>query len=79
MSFLNILINRNENGVWSDLYRNTKISKTHRDTRTCLSPTSMHHNHYKLDIFLGQMICTIAEKNATKLMNLKNLKSSLSK
>ena len=65
--------------VFGVTFTETQKSLKPTDTRTCLSPTSMHHNHYKLDIFLGQMICTIAEKNATKLMNLKNLKSSLSK
>ena len=65
--------------VFGVTFTETQKSLKPTDTRKCLSPTSIHHNHYKLDIFLAQRICTIAENNATKLMNLKNLKSGLSK
>ena len=73
--FLDILIKRNENVIWMDLYHKPT------DTQWCLPFTSSHPNHCKQNIpfCLAQRICTIAENNAVKLKNLKNLKSNLSK
>ena len=69
--FLDILIKRNENGTWMDLYHKPK------DTQRCLSFTSIHPKHCKWNIpfCLAQRICTIAGK----LKNLENLKWDLSK
>ena len=73
--FLDILIKRNENGIWMDLYHKPT------DTQRCLPFTSSHPNHCKRNIpfCLARRICTIAENNAEKLKNLENLKSNLSK
>ena len=70
-----ILIKRNENGIWMDLYHKPT------DTQRCLPFTSSHPNHCKRNIpfCLARRICTIAENNAEKLKNLENLKSNLSK
>ena len=72
--FLDILIKRNENGIWMDLYHKPT------DTQRCLPFTSSHPNHCKRNIpfCLAQRICTIAENNAEKLKNLENLKANLS-
>ena len=75
MPFLDILIKRNENGIWMHLsYKPT-------DTQRCLPFTSSQSNHCKRNIpfCLAQRICTIAENNAEKLKNLENLKTTLSK
>ena len=66
--FLDILIKRNENGIWIDLYHKPT------DTQRCLPFTSSHPNHCKLNIpfCLAWRICTIAETNAEKLKNLEN-------
>ena len=73
--FVDILIKRNENGIWMDFY--------HKPTNTqrCLPFTSSHPNHCKRNIpfCLARRICTIAENNTEKLKNLENLKSNLSK
>ena len=73
--FLDILIKRNENGIWMDLYHKPT------DTQRCLPFTSSHPNHCKRNIpfCLARRICTIAENNAEKLKNLENLKTNLSK
>ena len=73
--FLDILIKRNENGIWMDLYHKPT------DTQRCLPFTSSHPNHCKRNIpfCLARRICTIAENNTEKLKNLENLKSNLSK
>ena len=75
MQFLDILIKRNENGIWMHLYHKPT------DTQRCLPFTSSQSNHYKRNIpfCLAQRICTIAENNAEKLKNLENLKTTLSK
>ena len=51
------------------------------DTQRCLPFTKSHPNHCKRNIpfYLARRICTIAENNAEKLKNLKNLKTNLSK
>ena len=71
--FLDILIKRNKNGVWMDLY--------HKPTDTQRSLPSSHPNHYKRNtpFCLARRICTIAEINDEKLKNLENLKTNLSK
>ena len=73
--FLEILMKRNENGIWMDLY--------HKPTNTqrCLPFTSSHPNRCKQNIpfCLAPRICTTAGNNAEKLKNLENLKSNLSK
>ena len=73
--FLEILIKRNENSIWMDLYHKRT------DTQRCLPFISSYPNHCKRNIpfCLAWRICTIAENNAEKLKNLKNLKSNLSK
>ena len=73
--FLDILIKKNENSIWMDLYHKPT------DTQRCLSFTSSHPNHLKRNIpfCLAQRICTIAENNTEKLKNLEKLKSNLSK
>ena len=73
--FLDILINRSENGIWMDLYHKPT------DNQRCLPFTSSHQKHCKPNIpfYLARRICTIAENNAEKLKNLKNLKINLSK
>ena len=73
--FLDILIKRNENGIWMDLYHKPT------DTKRCLLFTSSHPNHCKRNIpfCLARRICTIAENNTEKLKNLENVKSNLSK
>ena len=51
--FLDILIKKNENGIWMDLYHKPK------DTRRCLPSTSSHPNHCKqnMPFCLGQTFC----------------------
>ena len=73
--FLDILIKRNENSIWMDLYHKPT------DTQRCLTFPSIHPNHCKRNIpfCLARRIYTIAEKNAEKLKNLRNLKTNLSK
>ena len=73
--FLDILIKRNENGIWMDLYHKPT------DTQRCLPFTSSHPNHCKRNIpfCLARRICTIAENNVEKLMDLENLRLNLSK
>ena len=73
--FLDILIKRNENGIWMDLYHKPT------DTQRCLPFTSSHPNHCKRNISfcLVRRICTIVENNPEKLKNLETLKSNLSK
>ena len=73
--FLEILIKTNENSIWMDLYHKPT------DTQRCLPFISSYPNHCKRNILfcLAGRICTIAENNAEKLKNLKNLKSNLSK
>ena len=73
--FQDILIKRNENAIWMDLYH--KLT----DTQRCLLFTSSDTNHSKrnMPFSLARRICTIAENNAWKLKNLENLKSDLSK
>ena len=58
IQFLDILIQRNENGIWVDLYY--KLT----DTQRCLPFTFSHPNHCKQNIpfCLPQRICSIAEK-----------------
>ena len=75
MPFLDILLKRNESGVWMELYHK------HKDTQKCLAFTSWHPNHCKLDISfcLSRRICTVAENTAEKVTNFENLKSNLSK
>ena len=73
--FLDILIKRNENGIWMYFYHKPT------DTQSCLPFTSSHPNHCKriIPFCLARRICTIAENNAEKLKNLENLKTNLSK
>ena len=75
IDFIDIIIKRNENGIWMDLY--------HKPTgiQRCLPFTSSHPNHCKRNIpfRFARRICTITENNAEKLKNLENLKSNLSK
>ena len=73
--YLDILIKRNENGIWMDLYHKPT------DTQRCLPFTSSHPNHCKrnMPFCLARRICTIAESNTEKLKKLENLKSNLSK
>ena len=63
--FLDFLINRNENGIWMDLYHEPT------DTWRCLSITCSHPNHCKWNtpFCLAQRVCTVAEKNYEKLKN----------
>ena len=70
--FLDVLIKRNENGIWMDLYH--KFT----DTQRCLPFTVSHPNHCKRNIpfCLARKICTIAENNTE---NLEILKLDLSK
>ena len=72
---LDILIKRNENVIWMDLYHKPT------DTQLCLPCTSSYPNHFKQNIpfCLARKICTVAENNNEKLKNLENLKSNLSK
>ena len=76
--FLDILIKRNKNGMWMELYHKPIDTSS---TPRCLPFTSSHPNHCKQNIpfCLAQRICTIAESNTEKLKNLKNLRSNLSK
>ena len=73
--FLDILIKRNENAIWDDLYHKPT------DIQGCLPFTFCHPNHWERNILfcLAWRICTITENNAEKLKNLENLKSNLSK
>ena len=73
--FLDILIKRNENGIWMDLYHKPT------DTQRCLPFTFSHPNHCKRNVpfCLAQRICTIAENNTEKLKSLENLITHLSK
>ena len=65
--FLDVLIKRNENGIWMDLYH--KLA----DTQRFLPLTSSHPNHYKRNTLfcLARGICNIAEINDEKFKNLK--------
>ena len=73
--FLDILIKRNENGIWMDLYHKPT------DTQRCLPFTFSHPNHCKRNIpfSLTRRFCTVTENNTEKLKNLENLKLNLSK
>ena len=70
---LDVLIKKNENGIWMDLYHKPT------DTQRCLPFTSSHPNHCKRNIpfCLARRICTIDDTE--KLKNLENLLSNLSK
>ena len=69
--FLDILIKRNENGIWMDLY--------HKPTDTQRSTSPPNHCKRNIPFCLGRRICAIAENNTEKLKNLESLKSNLSK
>ena len=73
--FLDILIKRNENGIWMNLYH--KLTGTQR----CLHFTSSHPNwcNRNIPFYLARRICNIGENHAEKLQNLEKLKSNLSK
>ena len=60
--FLDTLIKRNENGIWTEIYQKPT------ETQRCLPFTSSHQNHCKRNIplCLARRICTIAENNAEK-------------
>ena len=60
--FLDILIKRNNTGIWMDLYHEPTV------TKGCLPFTSSHPNHCKQNILfcLAQRICFIAENNTKK-------------
>ena len=72
--FLDILIKKNQNGIWMDLYHKPI------DTQRCLPFTSSHPKHCERNIpfCLAWRISIIAGNNADKLKNLENLKSNLS-
>ena len=72
IQFLDILIKRNENGIWMDLYHKPT------DPQRRLSFKSSHPNYCKRNIpfCLAQRICTTAENNAEKLKKLENLKTN---
>ena len=61
--FLDILIKRNENSIWIDLYHKPT------DTQRCLLFASSNLNHCKRNIpfCLARTICTIAENNVDKI------------
>ena len=73
--FLNILIKRNNDNIWMDIYY--KPTDTHR----CLPFSSNHPNHCKKNIpfTLAHRICTIVENTEAKMKHLENLKINLSK
>ena len=61
--FLDILIKRNENSIWIDLYHKPT------DTQRCLLFASSNPKHCKRNISfcLARTICTIAENNDDKI------------
>ena len=73
--FLDILIKRNENGIWMDLYHKPT------DTQVCSPFIFSHPKHCKRNVafYLARRICTIAENNSEKLRSSENVKSNLSK
>ena len=73
--FLDILIMRNENGIWMDLYHKPT------DTQRCLSFTSGHPNHCKRNISfcLGRRICTNCIKQSWEVKELGKFKNTFIK
>ena len=73
--FLDILIKRNNDNIWMDIY----YKRTH--THTCLPFSSNHPNHSKKNIpfTLAHRICKILENTEAKMKHLENLKMNLSK
>ena len=66
--FLDILIKRNNDKIWMDIYY--KSTDTHR----CLSFSSNHPNHCKKNIpfTLARRICTIFENTEAKMKHLES-------
>ena len=60
ITFLDVLIKRNENGIWMDFHHKPT------DTKRCLPFTPSYPNHCKQNISfcLARGICTIAENNS---------------
>ena len=73
--FLDILIKRNNNKIWMDIYY--KPTNTPR----CLPFSSNHPKHCKNNILftLARRIWTIVENAERKMKHLENLKMNLSK
>ena len=73
--FLDILIKRNNDEIWMDIYYKPI------DTHKCLPFSSNHPKHWKKNIpfTLARGICTIVENTEAKIKHLENLKMNLSK
>ena len=71
--FLDILIKRNNDEVWMDIYHKPT------DTRRCVPFSSNHPNHCKRNIpfSLARRICTISEKEEEKNTHLNKLRENL--
>ena len=74
--FLDILIKRNNNGIWMAFNINPQTLK---GVYLLHSVTQTNHCKQNIPFCLARRICTIAENNAEKLKNVENLKSYLSK
>ena len=73
--FLDVLIKRNENGIWMDLYHKpTEIQRY-----ILFLSSNLSNCKWNIAFCLARRICTIAENNAEKLKTFENLKSNLSK
>ena len=72
--FLAILIKRNKNDIWMDLYDKSRHKR-------CLPFTSSHPNHCKgnISFCLARTIRAIVENNTQNLRISKKLKSNLAK
>ena len=75
ISFLGILIKRNNDKIWMDIYYKPT------DTHSSLPFSSNHPNYCKNNIpfTLTRRICTIVENTEVKMEHLENLKMNLSK
>ena len=73
--FLDILIKRNENLIWMDLYHKPT------DTRRCVEFSSCHPNHCKRNIpfSLARRVHVICENEKEKAIHLRELNENLQK
>ena len=73
--FLDILVKRDETGIWMDLYRKPT------DTQRCLDFNPSHPSHCKTNIpfTMARRICTIVENENIKKKHLNELRKNLTK
>ena len=70
--FLDILIKRDNSGIWVDMYHKST------DTQRCLPYSTSHPKHYLKNIpfVMARRICTIVENDSLKNKQLRKLKEN---